>query len=400
MPGRDVLFCMGTRPEIIKLAPVIRALEGSPLNPLVVHTGQHNGLAHPHYRFFGIQPDFDIELNRDDSSLSGLFAMLIERLDSVIARAEPAAVVVQGDTSSALAGALAAYYQRIPVAHVEAGLRSHNDYEPWPEEKNRELIARLARWHFVPTARADANLQQEGIPATCRHLVGNTIVDAVRLGIESLEAHAKAGASGPDSAATWARNGAGESRLLLVTAHRRENWGSGIGDIARGVRRIVEQDGGIRVVWPVHANPRVRDTVSRVFSGMAAACAERVFLTAPLSYPELLDVLRQTWLVLTDSGGLQEEAVSLGVPVLVLRSATERPEVVESGAGALIGTRAETIVEWIQDLGRNPDRYRAMHCAANPYGDGFAGRRIAEILARDLSASATDETSLREKKGG
>jgi UDP-N-acetylglucosamine 2-epimerase len=396
MAANDVLLCMGTRPEIIKMAPVYDALRRTALKPVVVHTGQHDELSRPHYRFFGIVPQFDIRLVRERGSLAHLFALLIERLDHVVESTRPAAVLVQGDTSSALAGALAAYYHKIPVGHIEAGLRSHQEYEPFPEEKNRELIARLAHWHFVPTARADANLAAEGVVGARRYRVGNTIVDAVHWGLGHLDGLEERSESAARDLLQWVAAGSGP--LLLVTAHRRESWDGRILGIAEGVQRALASIPDLRVVWPVHPNPKVRAAVERALGGVTAACADRLRLTGPLGYPQLLWVLKRARLVLTDSGGIQEEAVSVGTPVLVARHATERPEVIESGAGILVGTDPLVIEQWIGRVLRDEDLYRSLHDQGNPFGDGRAGPRIAEVLVNDILGQVTEEANHGQEK--
>jgi UDP-N-acetylglucosamine 2-epimerase len=399
MAANDVLLCMGTRPEIIKMAPVLDALRRTALNPVVVHTGQHDNLSRPHYRFFEIVPQYDIRLVRERGSLAHLFALLIERLDHVVEAARPAAVLVQGDTASALAGALAAYYHKIPVGHVEAGLRSHQEYEPFPEEKNRELIARLAHWHFVPTARADANLAAEGVVGARRYRVGNTIVDAVHWALGHLDGLAERSEPVERALLQWIT--AGQGPLLLVTAHRRESWDGRILGIAEGVQRALARYPDLRVVWPVHPNPKVRTAVEHALGGMAAADTSRLRLTEPLGYPQLLWILKRARLVLTDSGGIQEEAVSVGTPVLVARHATERPEVIESKSGLLIGTDPLAIEQWIGRVLRDEALYRSLHDQRNPFGDGRAGQRIAAVLVNELLGQVQEDARHgKEKHGG
>ncbi len=373
------LLCMGTRPEIIKMAPVYRAMVDRAVPVALLHTGQHIELAMQMYDFFGMQPDYTLHLNRLGNSLEHLSALLIEKIGQVITVVQPRAVLVHGDTSSALMAAMAAFYHKVPVAHVEAGLRSHNDYDPFPEEKNREMIARLARWHFAPTSQAEKNLQREGIAKAQIHIVGNTVVDAVAMGqskirnnqsvSQAIETHPKL------------RKTLGEGkRIVLVTAHRRENWDGPLLSIARAIRSIVVENPDVVVVWPVHANPAVGKTVYSVLGKLPKALQGRVLLVDPLSYPELLHLLTRAWLVLTDSGGIQEEAASLHVPILVLRDTTERPELLDEGGGKLIGTKEESIVRAVRDLVEHPQEHLVMRQARNPFGDGTAAQQIVDTL--------------------
>lgn len=387
MSDQTVILCMGTRPEIIKMAPVHRALRSADLRTLVLHTGQHDEMAWPLYEFFGIFPDHVLTLERKSDSLAHLTALLTEQSHRVLSEARPAAVLVQGDTTSAMAGSLASFYLKIPVGHVEAGLRTFDAYDPFPEEKNRQLIGRLARWHFPPTRIATANLRREGVALEAIHQTGNTIVDATHWGIAYLQA-LPGGAAGilpPELAALPAA--VGHKRIVLVTAHRRENWGDGIESIARGVRRLLESQPDLVVVWPVHSNPRVKDIVRSVFQDLVCHEGSQFLPTEPLNYPALLWVMSCAWLILSDSGGIQEEAVSARVPILVLRDTTERPELISCGAGKLVGTSAEKLCREFAELLRDRRKYERMRKAKNPFGDGRAGPRIADILSRAMGSS-------------
>jgi len=395
MNDAPILLCMGTRPEIIKMAPVYHALKVANLNTLIVHTGQHDSMAWPLYDFFDMHPDRIIHLERRSLGLAHLGALLLEHLDRIHAAVQPVAVLVQGDTSSALMGALAAFYRQIPVGHIEAGLRTHTPYDPFPEEMNRALIARLAHWHFAPTARAVDNLEAEGITGSRVTMVGNTVIDAARMGLAWL--HREAGRT---DALPACLNGLytlpAQRHLLLVTAHRREHWGSGIAAIAEAIGQLLLREPRFEVVWPVHANAAVGDVVRSVLDNLPDAAAARLHLCEPLDYPALLWLLDACWLVLTDSGGIQEEACALHKPVLVMRESTERAELIEAGGGLLVGTCRDTIVTRTLSLLAEPERYRAMQQAANPFGDGHSGAAICDILAHELGLkNAVRATSVR-----
>ena len=384
MQTAKALLCVGTRPEIIKMAPVYHALLKTSIKPIVLHIGQHDVLGKDLYGFFNMPPESSFTLDRQRGSLGHLFALLSDKLDNYLIETRPDVVIVQGDTSSAFAAALAAYYHKIPVGHVEAGLRSHHEYNPFPEEKHRELIARLARWHFVPTQLANANLEKEGVSSVSRHHVGNTIVDAVNWSLKKLDQDSHIVAEKLQVPENWFDDNSGDSRIILVTAHRRESWDQGITRIAQGVRDIILSCPSVRVIWPLHPNPVVVDAVQNVMSRLDHSCADRICITSPLFYPDLLWLLKRAWLILTDSGGLQEEAVTLGVPVLVLREVTERPEVIDVHGGALIGKDPGVIKQWVYDLLHDESLYRSIMTSANPFGDGNAGEYIADRLVYEL----------------
>jgi UDP-N-acetylglucosamine 2-epimerase (non-hydrolysing) len=379
-----VLLSMGTRPEIIKMAPVYQALSEAGFDAAVLHTGQHEEMAWPLYEFFGIPLPHVLELKRTSTSLAHLSAKLLEGVSGILEDVGPDALLVHGDTSSALMGALAAFYRQIPVAHVEAGLRTGARYDPFPEEKNRELIGRLAQWHFAPTPQATRNLRREGVAAETIHEVGNTIVDAATWGLARLDSSGAAALEMlPASLHGLPQQLAGK-RLVLITAHRRENWAGGIGRIASSVRRWLESDAGTLAVWPVHGNPLVRAEVLDVLENVSPAARDRLFLCEPLNYPALLWVMRHAWVIMTDSGGIQEEALSVQAPVLVLRETTERPEVIEAGAGVLVGTDTNVILHALRRLHDDSAAYSAMRGAPNPFGDGRAAQRIAQVLNAHL----------------
>jgi UDP-N-acetylglucosamine 2-epimerase (non-hydrolysing) len=379
MHPKKVLLCMGTRPEIIKMAPVVRALEERQIEALVFHTGQHREVAEPLYRLFGIVPAVSVDhLDRKGGSLAELGAALLEASHAAIARVKPDIVLVHGDTSSALMAALAAFYHEVSIGHVEAGLRTGDIYDPFPEEMNRRLIARMARWHFAPTRGARAELSVEGIEASAIHMVGNTAVDAA-LDV-ARRARTEAGLVDWPPALRDLRDPDNGRRLVLVTAHRRENWGAGIAGIIQAVAALVEGNPGIMVVWPVHPNPQVRDAVHNGLAATLARHPRRLRLVEPLDYACLVTLLERSWLVLTDSGGIQEEAAAFGTPVLVLRETTERPELIAAGGGIVVGTDPQRIIAAAAPLLRTPDLRAALVLHRNPFGDGNAAERIARIL--------------------
>ena len=388
-----VLISVGTRPEIIKMAPLHAELRRRGVPVAWVHTGQHREMADTLYSFFGICPDHGLALERRNGSLAHLNSLLLEGLSELFERVRPRAVLVHGDTTSTLASAQAAYYLDVPIGHVEAGLRTFQAREPFPEEKNRELTARLARWHFAPTAGASANLAREGIAAEAVYTVGNTAVDAALAGsarLTQLLADPSLNLAGPvlPPAIEQLRHRIGRRmdrwRLITVTAHRRENWGEGIRSTARAVARLLADHPDLAVVWPVHGNPAVSDTVHAELGGLANTLGGRLTLCPPLDYPALLWCLRHSVLALTDSGGIQEEGAALSTPVLVLRNTTERPELIEAGAGMLVGTDEARIVALVSQLLGDAPALVRMRDAVNPFGDGRTSARVADVLQRDL----------------
>jgi UDP-N-acetylglucosamine 2-epimerase len=368
-----VLVVFGTRPEAIKLAPVVGALAASPhLTTRVCVTGQHRQMLDQMLALFDLHPDHDLAVMQPDQDLFDLTARTLTRLRPVLDAERPAAVVIQGDTTTAFAAALAAFYRRIPVAHVEAGLRTPERYDPFPEEMNRRLTTRLATWHYAPTPRAAAALAAEGIPAEHILMTGNTIVDALQGVVARLDRE-------PPPAAVSAERLAGR-RLLLVTGHRRENFGEGLRNICLALREIAGRYPDVLVVYPVHLNPAVQRAVGAVLAG-----EPNIVLTPPLDYLPFTDLMRRAYLILTDSGGIQEEAPSLGVPVLVMRDTTERPEAIEAGTAHLIGTHTAAIVAAAARLLDDPAAHAEMRTPHNPFGDGHAAARIAAHLVEALA---------------
>ena len=375
---------MGTRPEIIKMAPVYLALEDIGLAPTILHTGQHDTIAWPVYDYFGIKPDHVLKLDRKKNTLAHLSSTLLEEIDDLVAGISPRCVLVHGDTSSALNAALCAFYNKIPIGHVEAGLRSHRQYDPFPEEKNREIIGRMATWHFAPTDVAVRNLVSEGIQMTDIHCVGNTVIDAAHWGIERLVSHVH---EMPDEKVAFLQDISSqitEKKLILVTAHRRENWDGGIAEIAQSVVELAAQYEDLVFVWPTHPNPVVKSQVNDVIDAAPANVQERINTCDAVNYPTMLWLLERAWMILTDSGGIQEEAAALKIPVLVLRKTTERPELLNAGGSVLVGTDKELITNSVRKLIEEEGMYTAMTQIDNPYGDGKAGSYIASILHREF----------------
>jgi len=358
----DVLLVSGTRPEIIKLAPVYHALrESSWARVQWLHTGQHDEMARQILACFDVEPD--ITLTRSGSNLLEFSTGCRQQLEAVMLRQPWSLVIVQGDTESAFQGALSAFYNRVPLAHVEAGLRTYNLARPFPEEGLRQMISRLTRYHFAPTQRARVALETEGIADEFIYLTGNTVIDAQQWTCANRGVKRKAPGRGH----------------MLVTVHRRENWGSDVEEICRAIADIARQQPDLQVLFPVHLNPVIQGPVHAILGNIS-----NVTLTAPLDYTGMQQALADAWMVLTDSGGLQEEAPTFGVPVLVLRDETERPEAIEAGCALLIGATRSAIVNEVTRLTHDTGAYARMAQAGNPFGDGTASRQIVEALARSL----------------
>jgi UDP-N-acetylglucosamine 2-epimerase len=368
-----ILCLFGTRPEAIKMAPVIRALAApsSGLEPVVCVTEQHREMLDQVLRFFDVTPDHRLGVMRPGQTPSEVAARVLERLPAVIDDVHPAGVLVQGDTTTAVAAALAAFHAQVPVGHVEAGLRTNRLDSPFPEEANRRLTSVMARWHFAPTPEARENLLREHVTASHIVVTGNPGVDALLLAVERLGDRQV----GPRLPAEATR------RLVLVTAHRRESFGAPFVELCRALRELTERNPDVELVYPVHLNPQVQAPVRRILRDHP-----RIHLLPPVGYAELVDLLRRCHLVLTDSGGIQEEAPSLGKPVLVLRDTTERGEGIAAGTARLVGTSRRRIVAETERLLGDAAAYEAMARAHNPYGDGRASERIVRVLRRALVA--------------
>jgi UDP-N-acetylglucosamine 2-epimerase (non-hydrolysing) len=374
----EVLLLVGTRPEAVKAAPVALCLAEHPcLRPAIVHSGQHPAMVEQALAPFGLRPDEFLSCRRETGGQAELFANLLPALDDVLTRRRPSAVLVQGDTATALAGALAAFWRRVPVVHLEAGLRTGDLTAPFPEEANRQLVARLAALHLAPTPAAAAALAEESPSGGPVVVTGNTVVDAA-LRVAALGAPAV----NADLVAVERELEAHGGRLVLVTAHRRESWGTPLDEVLAAVAALAERHPDVRVLLPMHPNPAVR---AQVVAALGAH--PRVTLTEPLAYPDLVRVLRRAALVLTDSGGIQEEAPSFGVPVLVLRDVTERMEAVHSGCAWLVGTDRTRILLEADELLLTRLRIPSHR---NPFGDGNAAGRVCAAIAELLAVSPAD----------
>ncbi len=369
-----ILVVFGTRPEAIKLFPVVRALEADPrFRPVVCVSAQHRQMLDQVLAIAGIVPDHDLDLMRPDQSLDALTAALLTELGRVMDLEKPDRVMVQGDTATAMAGALAAYYRKIPVDHVEAGLRSGNIYHPWPEEVNRKVIGAIASLHFAPTSVSEAALLAENVAPGRVVVTGNTVIDALHWVTGRIAADPSLASGLADLEARFAGK-----RIIGVTSHRRENFGGGMDAIADAVRRIAAR-GDVAVIFPVHFNPNVRAVMHGALGDLA-----NVALIEPLDYPHFARLLTLAEIMLTDSGGVQEEAPALGKPVLVMRETTERPEGVTAGTAKLVGTDADTIVTELFTLLDDKAAYETMARAHNPFGDGHAASRIVERLGNEI----------------
>ncbi len=373
---KKILLVFGTRPEAIKMAPLVKALQQHPgFDARVCVTGQHRQMLDQVLALFDIKPEYDLNLMKPGQDLTDITSGVLAGLKTVFAQWLPDAVLVHGDTSTTFAASLAAYYQRIPIGHVEAGLRTGNLYSPWPEEGNRRLTGALAQWHFAPTTASQDNLLREGVNPGTIHVTGNTVIDAllqVRAKIKedhTLQQHFQNQFGFLDNT----------KRLILVTGHRRENFGTGFERICEALARIADENADVEVLYPVHLNPNVQEPIKRLLGNR-----HNIHLIEPLDYLPFVYLMDRSTLILTDSGGIQEEAPSLGKPVLVMRDTTERPEAVEAGTVKLVGTDVDLICTEAGLLLNDPSAYRAMAFAHNPYGDGQACQRIARSLVKTL----------------
>lgn len=376
--AKRIAVVFGTRPEAIKLCPVVLALQKDPaFDCKVCVTGQHREMLQQVLDLFGVKPDVDFALMQPNQTLGGLTSRGIAAIDHYLAVEKPDIVMVQGDTTTVLCGALAAFYHHIPVAHVEAGLRTGNMQSPWPEEANRVLTTRLAKWHFAPTENNRNNLIREGVPSADVYVTGNTVIDALHLARKKVE---ELGDSEIEKVIGLPEGFIGSGRrMVLITGHRRENFGDGFENICKAIRNLSERFQDVDFVYPVHLNPNVREPVNRILGDHVE---KNVYLIQPQSYLPFVALMNRACLVLTDSGGVQEEAPGLGKPVLVMRDTTERPEAVYAGTVKLVGTDCEAIEGSVTTLLTDSAAYEKMARAVNPYGDGLATRRILEVLAK------------------
>ena len=369
---KKIMFILGTRPEAIKMAPVIRTFRRhkDTYHVIVVVTAQHRDMLDQILKLFEIVPNHDLDIMKDNQSIHDVTARCLKKLLGIIAEEKPDMVLVQGDTTSTFIGALSAFYMKIPVAHIEAGLRSFDKYNPFPEEMNRRMTTVLADLHFAPTGTAAANLAHEGISTDRIFITGNTVIDAL------LEVVRKRFVFPPhlDSLIKSSQ------KIILVTAHRRESFGEPLKNVCRALQEIVRHTPSCRILFPVHPNPEVKKTVYAMLDN-----TPNIALLSPLDYETFVHVINKSHLILTDSGGIQEEAPSLGKPVLVLRNKTERIEAIEAGTAKMVGTDFATIVRETLNLLSNADEYEAMAKKANPYGDGKASQKIYDIISRWLA---------------
>lgn len=360
---KKIMVVFGTRPEAIKMAPVVMELKKREyFKTVVCVTGQHRQMLDQVLEIFGIVPDYDLSIMKDKQTLFDITTSILNRIKDVLTKEKPDVVLVHGDTSTTFVTALACYYLQIPVGHVEAGLRTYNIYSPYPEEFNREAVGIISSYNFAPTEVSKANLLREGKNPETVYVTGNTVIDALQTTVKKDYFH-------PDL--EWAS----DSRLILLTAHRRENLGAPMHSMFRAIRRIVDETPDIKVIYPIHMNPIVRQAASEELGN-----DDRIRIIEPLDVLDFHNFLARSYLILTDSGGIQEEAPSLGKPVLVMRDTTERPEGIEAGTLKLVGTDESTIYASFKELIENEDAYNKMSRAVNPYGDGKASIRIADVL--------------------
>lgn len=364
---KKIMVVFGTRPEAIKMCPLVKELyTRQDINTIVCVTGQHRQMLNQVLAAFEVQPDYDLSIMKEKQTLFDVTGSILEKIKAVLERERPDIVLVHGDTSTTFVTALSAFYLQIPVGHVEAGLRTYNIYSPYPEEFNRQATGIIAAFHFAPTELSKRNLLNEGKKEESVYVTGNTAIDALKTTVRDDYCHPEL---------EWAKG----SRLIMLTAHRRENLGEPMYHMFRAIRRIVDETPDIRVIYPIHMNPVVRQAANDIFAG-----DDRIHIIEPLDVLDFHNFLARSYLILTDSGGIQEEAPSLGKPVLVMRDTTERPEGIRAGTLKLVGTDEEIIYREFRKLLTDQKEYEKMAHASNPYGDGFASKRIADILMKHL----------------
>ena len=363
---KKIMLVFGTRPEAIKMCPLVNELKTREnLDVKVCVTGQHRQMLDQVLETFDVKPDYDLSIMKEKQTLFDVTVNILQSIKEVLEKERPEVVLVHGDTTTTFVTALACFYLQIKVGHVEAGLRTHNIYSPYPEEFNRQAVGIVAAYHFAPTEMSRQNLIQEGKDPQTIYITGNTAIDALKTTVKSEYLHEEL---------EWAK----DSRLIMITAHRRENLGEPMRQMFRAIRRIMDKYEDVKAIYPIHMNPVVRETADEIL----ASC-DRIHIIEPLDVFDFHNFLANSYMILTDSGGIQEEAPSLGKPVLVMRDTTERPEGVKAGTLKLVGTNEETIYEEFDRLLSDMDAYRAMSTASNPYGDGTACKRIADILEKN-----------------
>lgn len=361
------MVVFGTRPEAIKMCPLINELKTrDSIETIVCVTGQHREMLDQVLNAFNVIPDYDLSIMKEKQTLFDVTVNILEKMKQVLEVAKPDVVLVHGDTSTTFVTALACYYLQIPVGHVEAGLRTYNIYSPYPEEFNRQAVGVVSKYHFAPTNKSKENLIKEGKEPSLIYVTGNTAIDALKTTINENFSHKQL-------------NWVGNNRLILITAHRRENLGEPMRNMFHAIKRILDEYPNLKAIYPIHKNPAVRETANDIFGD-----SDRIRIIEPLNVIDFHNFLARSYLILTDSGGIQEEAPSIGKPVLVMRDTTERPEGVDAGTLKLVGTNEETIYNAFKYLLEDKEEYEKMSRASNPYGDGFASKRIADILEKTL----------------
>lgn len=364
---KKVMLVFGTRPEAIKMCPLVNELKSrESLETIVCVTGQHKQMLAQVLDAFQVVPDYDLSIMKDRQTLFDVTTNILNKIKEVLEKEKPDVVLVHGDTSTTFVTALACFYLQIPVGHVEAGLRTYNIYSPYPEEFNRQAVSIISQFNFAPTELSKENLLKEGKKEESIYITGNTAIDALKTTVREDYKHPEL---------EWAK----DSRLIMITAHRRENLGEPMVHMFQAIKRVMDEHPDVKAIYPIHMNPAVRETADRILGG-----DKRIRIIEPLDVLDFHNFLNQSYLILTDSGGIQEEAPSLGKPVLVMRDTTERPEGIKAGTLKLVGTEEEVIYKHFKTLLEDEAAYQAMSKASNPYGDGFASKRIADILEENL----------------
>lgn len=362
---KKIMLVFGTRPEAIKMCPLVNELKTREnTKTIVCVTGQHRQMLDQVLTAFNVKPDYDLSIMKDKQTLFDVTVNILERIKAVLEKVHPDVVLVHGDTSTTFVTALACFYMQIPVGHVEAGLRTYNIYSPYPEEFNRQAVGIVSQYNFAPTELSKQNLMNEGKKPETIYVTGNTAIDALKTTVREDYSHPEL---------EWAKG----SRLIMITAHRRENLGEPMKNMFRAIKRVLDEHLDVKAIYPIHMNPMVRETADEIFSG-----DDRIRIIEPLDVLDFHNFLSRSYLILTDSGGIQEEAPSLGKPVLVMRDTTERPEGIAAGTLKLVGTEEKTIYNEFKKLLEDESEYAKMSNASNPYGDGLASKRIADIICR------------------